>query len=141
MGLAGLNAEPPAQCVTADAQHVKVATQPQLVIAPYTHCSAGTKRAGWSAEIVVRFDGLGPRMMRLIPPCFVLGMSLLLSGCAVSSWSQQPGRQLTTAFWYWQGSSVDPTWSGQPVDAVFVQVGNIRSDRLGYGPERWFAYG
>jgi len=87
------------------------------------------------------FDSLGPRMMRFIPLCFVLSTSLLLSACAVSSWSQQPGRQLTTAFWYWQGSSVDPTWSSQPVDAVFVQVGNIRSDRPGGGTERWFAYG
>lgn len=42
---AGLNAEPPARCVSADAQHVKVATQPRLVIALQVHRCAGTKRA------------------------------------------------------------------------------------------------
>jgi hypothetical protein len=31
--------------VSADAQHVKVATQPRLVIALHTHSCAGTKRA------------------------------------------------------------------------------------------------
>jgi hypothetical protein len=33
-------------CVSADAQHVKVATQPRVIMAMDVHCCAGTKRAG-----------------------------------------------------------------------------------------------
>jgi hypothetical protein len=36
-----------------------------------------------------------------------------------------PRQSWTAGFWFWQGSSVG-TWSGEPVDVVFVHVGDIQ---------------
>ncbi|MBN9656573.1 MAG: DUF3142 domain-containing protein [Acidobacteria bacterium] len=58
---------------------------------------------------------------------------------------QPPPTGWTTGYWFWGGSDLDPTYSGKPVDVLFVQVGSIRSDNYappGAGPEvRWSAYG
>lgn len=69
--------------------------------------------------------------------------SLGLSGCVASS--QSPPTRWTTGFWFWEGSSLDPAYSGETVDVLFAQVGTIRSEgarRPAAEPaERWFTYG
>jgi hypothetical protein len=67
--------------------------------------------------------------MRL-PEISLLIASLGLSACVVSSSSQQPPSKWTTGFWFWEGSSTDAPWSGEPLDALFVHVGIIRKGTL-----------
>jgi hypothetical protein len=86
--------------------------------------------------------------MRLSQASALLIASLGLSGCAVS-WSSQPTpTRWTTGFWFWQGSALDPAYSGEASDVLFVQVGTIRKETApfaGRSPanstERWYAYG
>ncbi|MEO8660572.1 MAG: DUF3142 domain-containing protein [Bryobacteraceae bacterium] len=54
----------------------------------------------------------------------VLITSLLLTGCVALS-SQPASVPWTTGFWFWEGSSIDPSYSGQALDIVYVQVGTI----------------
>ncbi len=58
---------------------------------------------------------------------------------------QPPPTVRTTGYWFWEGSDLDPSYSGKPLDVLFVQVGSIRLDdypRPGAGPApRWYAYG
>jgi len=85
--------------------------------------------------------------MRLSEASLLLFSSLSLSGCAVLSSQPTPPRW-TTGFWFWNGSSVDPAYSGETLDALFVQVGTIRKETL-FGsvrrsatqPERWYVGG
>src|SRR5579883_327655 len=85
--------------------------------------------------------------MRLLEATLLLISSLSLSGCVVLS-SQPAAARWTTGFWFWQGSSIDPSYSGETLDVVFVQVGTIRKEtwpayvRSAANPaERWHAYG
>jgi hypothetical protein len=81
--------------------------------------------------------------MRVAAAILLLIGSLGLCGCVASS--QSPPERWTTGFWFWEGSSVDPAYSGDMVDVLFAQVGTIRSDsdrRPGAEPkERWYTYG
>ncbi len=69
--------------------------------------------------------------------------SLALAGCAVSL-SSAP-QVWTTGFWFWKGSSTSVTWSNEPLDVLFVQVGDIHHETwpaLARGPfSGWSAYG
>jgi hypothetical protein len=83
--------------------------------------------------------------MRL-PESTLLIISLSLSGCNLSS--QPASSRWTTGFWFWQGSSVDPAYSGEALDVVFLQVGTIAKESLpsyvrsAGGPlAQWNAYG
>ncbi len=85
--------------------------------------------------------------MRLSEATLLLISSLGLSGCVVLS-SQPTSARWTTGFWFWQGSSIDPSYSGQALDMVFVQVGTIRKETLpayvrsaANPTEQWYAYG
>ncbi|WP_321477412.1 DUF3142 domain-containing protein [uncultured Paludibaculum sp.] len=81
--------------------------------------------------------------MRLPEVVLLLLASLGLSACLGSR--QPPHVSWTTGFWFWEGSDLDPTYSGKPLDVLFVQAGHIRSDtdpRPGAERvERWYAYG
>jgi len=81
--------------------------------------------------------------MRLPEAVLLLIGSLGLSGCVASS--QSPPVRWTTGFWFWEGSSLDPAYSGETVDVLFAQVGTIRSDRdrrsAAEPAERWNTYG
>lgn len=86
--------------------------------------------------------------MRLPEAALLVIASVCLSGCTVS-WSSQPTpARWTTGFWFWDGSSIDPAYSGQELDVLFVQVGTIRKETLpayvrptGNATEQWYAYG
>lgn len=86
--------------------------------------------------------------MRLAEAILLSIGSLGLSGCVVLS-SQPTSLRWTTGFWFWQGSSLDPSYSGQALDVLFVQVGTIRKDELplqvhppaAYPMGQWFVYG
>lgn len=80
------------------------------------------------------------------PVAFVLLIALLgLTGCVISGSSQAPPSRWTTGFWFWDGSSVDVTWSGATLDVLFVQVGTIRKEDprlyLGRAGDPWHVYG
>jgi len=80
--------------------------------------------------------------VRVLEAVLLLIGSLGLSGCVASS--QPAAHRWTTGFWFWEGSSLAPAYSGETVDALFVQVGTIRSDRdrrRGADEEQWFTYG
>ncbi len=81
--------------------------------------------------------------MRVLEAVLLLTGSLGLSGCVASS--QPPPLRWTTGFWFWEGSSLDPAYSGATLDVLFVQVGTLRSDRDGRAgadpAERWYTYG
>lgn len=53
-----------------------------------------------------------------------------LAGCAVSMSS--PPAAWQTGFWYWKGSAAGVTWSGEPLDVLFVQVGDIHHETAPY---------
>ena len=80
--------------------------------------------------------------MRLLQASLLLTASLILSGCTVGSTQPAPARW-TTGFWFWQGSTIDPAYSGQQLDVLFVQVGTIRKEGLGWvrTAAQWHAYG
>lgn len=85
--------------------------------------------------------------MRLLESTFLLIVSLSLSGCVVLS-SQPASSRWTTGFWFWQGSSIDPSYSGEALDVIYVQVGTIHKETLplyvrsgGNATEHWSAYG
>src|SRR4051812_16427984 len=81
--------------------------------------------------------------MRVPEAVLLLVGSLILSGCVASSESS-PVRW-STGFWFWEGSSLDPAYSGETLDVLFAQVGTIRleNDRQSVtGPAaRWNVYG
>jgi hypothetical protein len=86
--------------------------------------------------------------MRLSGAAILLIGSLVLSGCVAPLSSQPTASPWTTGFWFWQGSALDPAYSGQALDVLFVQVGTITKEtvpaylRSGEHPaERWQAYG
>ena len=87
--------------------------------------------------------------MRLITVALVLPALLGLGGCAVSVSSQTPPVKWTTGFWFWQGSWVDPSWNGEPVDVIYAHAGTIEEEdprfpfalRTGEKHERWRVYG
>jgi hypothetical protein len=85
--------------------------------------------------------------MRISAALLILISSLSLAGCLVVS-SQPTSSRWTTGFWFWEGSSVDPAYSGAALDVLYVQVGTIRKEtwppyvRSAAKPtERWSAYG
>ena len=85
--------------------------------------------------------------MRLPEAALLLVASAGLSGCIVS-WSSQPTPAWTTGFWFWEGSSIDPAYSGQELDVLFVQVGTIRKETSpayvrshANATEQWYANG
>lgn len=85
-------------------------------------------------------------LLRLPEVSLLLITSLGLSGCADSLHSQQPPTKWTTGFWFWQGSSTGATWSKEPLDVLFVQVGTIRKQTAPYmirktAATQWHAYG
>ena len=86
--------------------------------------------------------------MRLSKAALLVVASLGLSGCMVSWSGQQTPARWTTGFWFWEGSSIDPAYSGQALDVVFVQVGTIRKESTpayvrsaANATEQWYAYG
>lgn len=90
--------------------------------------------------------------MRVSATILLLISSLGLSGCVPPLSSQPTSTRWTTGFWFWQGSSLDPAYSGKVLDVLFVEVGTIRRDTLeGTLPDylrstpapvvRWSAYG
>ena len=85
--------------------------------------------------------------MRLSEVLLLAIGSLSLAGCAVMSSQPAPVR-CTTGFWFWQGSSIGPTYSGETLDSLLVQVGTITKEslppylRAQAGPaDRWSLYG
>src|SRR5437867_1584160 len=85
--------------------------------------------------------------MRLSEVSLILISSLSLAGCVVMSSQPTPARW-TTGFWFWQGSSIDPAYSGEALDSLLVQVGTIR--KVGLPPyvrspanpaDQWDVYG
>jgi Protein of unknown function (DUF3142) len=85
--------------------------------------------------------------MRLSEATLILISSLYLSGCVVLS-SPPASARWTTGFWFWQGSSIEPSYSGKALDVVFVQVGTITKQTMpAYGgaaanpTEQWYAFG
>lgn len=81
--------------------------------------------------------------MRVLEAVLLLIGTRGLSGCVASS--QSPPVHWDTGFWFWQGSSLDPAYSGETVDVIFVQVGTISLDsgrRLpAESAEQWNSYG
>jgi hypothetical protein len=81
--------------------------------------------------------------MRVTQAVLLLIGSLGLSGCVASS--QSPALRWTAGFWFWEGSSLDPAYSGATLDVLFAQVGTISSDsdrRPAAEPvKRWHTYG
>lgn len=81
--------------------------------------------------------------MRVPEAVLLLIGSLGLSGCVASS-QAQPVRW-TTGFWFWDGSSLDPAYSGETLDVLFAQVGTIRFDSNRWSTvepaQRWNTYG
>jgi hypothetical protein len=83
--------------------------------------------------------------MRQLQVTLLLAACLSLCACSVGSSQPAPARW-TTGFWFWQGSSVDPAYSGQQVDALFVQVGTLQKRSVGWarlevgGNGEWHAY-
>ncbi|MBS1858339.1 MAG: DUF3142 domain-containing protein [Acidobacteria bacterium] len=87
-------------------------------------------------------------MMRLSQAVLLVIASAGLSGCTVSWSNQSAPSRWTAGFWFWQGSSIDPAYSGQELDVLFVQVGTIRKETMpgylrtaGNAAEQWYAYG
>jgi hypothetical protein len=74
-------------------------------------------------------------MTRVVEVLCLALATLGLSGCATSLSSQQPPAKFSLGFWHW-GGSVGATWTGQPVDALYVKVGSITSYR-----DKWHAFG
>jgi hypothetical protein len=66
--------------------------------------------------------------MRVPEVVLLLAASLGLSGCNASS--QSPPPRWTSGFWFWSGSSLDPAYSGEALDVLFVQVGTISLETL-----------
>ena len=69
-----------------------------------------------------------------------------LCGCVVTGSSQSPPPSWTTGFWFWEGSSLDTSYSGRLFDALYVQVGTIRQPEASpYNSQspaaRWSLYG
>ena len=88
--------------------------------------------------------------MRILEGLLLLVVAFGLSGCARSLQSQQPPTKWTTGFWFWQGSSTGATWSSEPLDVLFVHVGEIRKETAPYAlwnmtaahaREQWHVYG
>lgn len=86
--------------------------------------------------------------MRTTGVFLLLIASLGMSACTVSWSGQPPGGRWTTGFWFWQGSTLDAAYSGQPLDVLFVQVGTIRKETLPLyarqtptATEQWYANG
>jgi len=68
---------------------------------------------------------------------FFLIAALGLAGCADSLKSHPAPQKWTTGFWFWRGSSIDTTWSGEPLDALFVHAGSISKDDFSYSRQPW----
>jgi len=60
---------------------------------------------------------------------FVAALSFGLSGCAISQSS--PRQTWQTGFWLWEGYHAAPPWKGDPLDAIFLQVGRMGARQRG----------
>ena len=60
--------------------------------------------------------------MRPLLAC-VMALSFGISGCAISQ--SGPRQTWQTGFWLWEGYSAIPPWKGDPLDAIFLQVGSM----------------
>jgi hypothetical protein len=60
--------------------------------------------------------------MRPLLAC-ITALSFGISGCAISQSS--PRQAWQTGFWLWKGDRAIPQWKGDPLDAVFLQVGSM----------------
>ena len=85
--------------------------------------------------------------MRLLIASLVLIGALSFSGCILVS-SQPASARWTSGFWFWEGSAVDPSYSGKALDVLFVQVGTISKETTpaflrpaANATEQWYTYG
>ena len=87
--------------------------------------------------------------MRLTRAALLVIAAVSLCGCNVSGSARAAPNTRTTGFWFWQGSSVDPAYSGRELDVLFVQAGTIRKETRplyvfppgSTAKEQWTAYG
>ena len=81
-------------------------------------------------------------MRRFLKLSCLLTALLGLIACVDPLHSQQPSAKWTTGFWLWEGASPAASWSGEPLDLLFVQVGSIKKNLASaYSREGWQVYG